>query len=156
MPLADWLPGGPVVWPPKPLEVYPNENTPSVARNSTPQTSVVTGCAMTTSASRAYRPSRLAGRTGRGQNVARPNTASSAGSRVSAASSMRNTPRASAGPSPEYSPNVASSRVSRATMTVPAENVIDSPTWRPASSIARCGVDPSAISSRTRMMKNSP
>jgi hypothetical protein len=38
------------------------------------------------------------------------------------------TPTASAGPSPEYRPNEASSRHSSATMTVPAENVIDSPT----------------------------
>ena len=73
-------------------------------------------------------PSFLAARTGRGQNTALPNTPSSAGSRVSAASSMRNTPSASAGPRPEYSPNDASSRHSKATMTVPAENVMDSPT----------------------------
>ncbi len=131
-------------------------NTPSATRNTTPQTRVTTGCAITLSASLAYIPSSLARRTGRGQNTARPNTASSAGIRVSAASSIRKTPRASAGPSPEYSPNDASSRVTSATMTVPAENVIDSPTYRPACSMARCGEAPSAISSRTRMMKNSP
>ena len=83
---------------------------------------------MTWSASRAYTPSFLAARTGRGQNTAVPNTPSSAGSRVRAASSISATPSASAGPSPEYRPNEASIRVSRATMTVPAENVIDSPT----------------------------
>ncbi len=103
-------------------------NAPSATRNTTPQTRVTTGCAITWSASLAYIPSCLAGRTGRGQNTARPSTASSAGSRVSAASSIRKTPSASAGPSPEYSPNDASSRVTSATMTVPAENVIDSPT----------------------------
>ncbi len=41
-------------------------------------------------------------------------------------------------------------------MTVPAENVIDSPTYRPARSMATCGDAPAAISSRTRMMKNRP
>jgi len=41
-------------------------------------------------------------------------------------------------------------------MTVPAENVIDSPMYRPARSIAVCGAAPPAISSRTRMMKNTP
>ena len=75
---------------------------------------------------------------------------------MSAASNISATPSARAGPSPEYRPNEASTRVSRATITVPAENVIDSPTYRPARSMAVWADAPPAISSRTRMMRNKP
>ena len=53
-------------------------------------------------------------------------------------------------------PKLASSSVSRATMTVAAEAVIDSPTRRTADSTAACGVSPRCICSRTRNTKKSP
>ena len=53
-------------------------------------------------------------------------------------------------------PKLASSSVSSARMTVPAEALIDSPTRTSACSTAVVRVVPWRISSRTRKTRNSP
>ena len=73
-----------------------------------------------------------------GQNAARPKMASSAGIRVRPAASISAIAMASGTPRAENSPNTASSRVSRAAMTVAAENVTDSPTRASALTTASC------------------
>ena len=92
----------------------------------------------------------------RGQNTLRPSTASSAGSRVRLAARATAIPMARAGPSPLYNPNVATTTVARAPMTVRPEKVIDSPTLHSENDTASPTLFPRRSSSRSRKMRNSP
>ena len=85
-----------------------------------------------------------------GQKAAFPKTASSAGSRVSPATSITATPTASGTPRSWYRPKLAKSKLSRANTTVAADTLIDSPTRARACATASLAGKPERSSSRER------
>src|SRR6202020_3072015 len=78
----------------------------------------------------------LPGRTEDGQNATGPQMASSAGSRLSPAMSIRAIAMDSGAASPEYRLNVAAGSDSRAAMRIPAQNVSASPPFATDRTIA--------------------
>jgi hypothetical protein len=94
------------------------------------------------------------GRTEDGQNATGPQIASSAGSRVSPATSISPMAMASGAASPEYRLKEAVASDSSAAMRTPAENVIVSPTRPTENTIASRHGNPARISSRTRNIRN--
>ena len=111
--------GAPLMNPPV---VKPNRPVASAANKTSPASSTTSGLLTTRAAMRPQAPV-IARPVARwlGQNNARPQIAISAGSRVSAATSITATPSASDGPRPRYRAKDARTRQARAAITVVAE-----------------------------------
>jgi hypothetical protein len=155
LPSAESLPAGAAADPPIPAARYPAEATASAPNRTRPAVSVIAGRPTIRAQAGPHHPDRpLPGRTEDGQNATAPQMASSAGSRLSPAMSIRVIAMDSGAASPEYRLNVAVARVSRAAMRIPAENVIVSPTFSTDRTIASWPGRPARISSRTRNIRN--
>ncbi len=155
LPRAESLPAGAGAAPPNPAARYPAAATASVPNRTRPTASVITGRRTIRAQAGPHHPDRpLPGRTEDGQNAAGPQMASSAGSRLRPAMSIRPIAMDSGAASPEYRLNVAVASDSRAAMRIPAENVIVSPTRATDRTIASWQARPARISSRTRNIRN--